>query len=135
MIKSLIENAEFRNEFVIELKEFVQEFEDALESIKKQTNIDDNINILIRIHHTLKGDIGIFELDNFVKFFRALELFLRKFSDPQKFIKIFNTLFPILTESLNLIRELLNQVIKKDISDLDLRFVNKIETDLEKILL
>ena len=75
----------------------------------------------------------IFELDNFVKFFRHIELFLRKFSEPNKFLKIFDTLLPILSESLDLIRALINQVKKKELSDLDLKFVNKIESDLEKI--
>ncbi len=123
----MIENEEYREALAKEVEEFIEEFENALKSIKINSNIKDNIKILIRIHHTLKGDSGIFELDNYVKFFREIELFIKNYPEPEKFLKIYDNLLPILLESLDLLKDLLKRTRKNKISDLNSDVVERVE--------
>ena len=130
----MIKNDKLIKVFAIQLEEFIQKFEETINEIKKNPyNNNNEIQTLIRIHHTLKGDAGLFEMENLMQFCRHIESLLKSNKETKNFQTIVKSILPILSKSLEVLGNILVKLKKKDIADLDPSILNSLEKSIESI--
>ncbi len=117
--------------FISEAEDLIQKTEDEILTLEENPNNSKPIKELFFTFHTLKGLTAMVGFDNLSKFCHHFESFLDNAQKNKVSKTKRDNFIDMLFESLDVLKNVLNQVKKGDMKDIDANFVEDIKNSFE----